>query len=190
MKKRSILSLLCILASLIMVVSASNTTAFAYDVEANITFVPGDLRIVNASSFGFGTQNISAATLFYGAQDDTISVDISDLRGTGAGWSLNALASRFYNGGTAALPGARMYFEDGQASIEGGVGQRPFVNGSIVLDCDGATSSRMAWAVVGAGMGNSTIEWLGENVYLEVIGGTATVGNHVATINWSLQNAP
>ena len=188
MKKRSILSFLCILV--LMVVSIYSTKAYAYDVEANIVFTPGDLHIVNASSFSFGTQSISAATLFYSPQGTNVTVDVSDLRGTGAGWSLNALASRFYNGGVASLPGARMYLEDGQASTEGGVGQRPFVTGSIILDCDGVTSSRMAWAIVGAGMGNSTIVWLWENVYLEVIGGTATIGNHIATINWSLQNAP
>ena len=190
MKKRTTLTFFCILVSLIITVSTFYTKVYAYDVEANIVFVPGDLRIVNASSFGFGTQNISAATLFYSPQDNNVSVDVSDLRGTGAGWTLNALASRFYNGGTPSLPGARMYLEDGQSSTEGGVVQRPFVTQSIVLDCDGATTSLMAWAIPGAGMGNSSIEWLWENVYLEVLGGTATVGNHIATINWSLQNAP
>ena len=84
----------------------------------------GPLSIDYASNFNFGTQEITSADKTYFAAATTLTdkttrpnwVQVTDNRGTLAGWSLSLQASEFTNGKTgtgSVLSGATLKLENG-----------------------------------------------------------------------------
>ncbi len=172
--------------------SATNITA---ESDVSVTFTPGTLTLVQIPSITFGDNIISANTKLSPAQEASVYLKVIDLRGSGVGWKVVATCSEFTNGVSFTLPRASIIFTNPTVS-ELFPGILPItVNSPIILEADGISSTNVAIAEANQGLGNNTIEWIGiegnnENVNLNIIGGTATLGSHYATITWSLIDAP
>lgn len=187
-----------VLAAVIFYLISSTIFASAEisgNTAADITFESGTLTLVEMSSFSFGTHTISSALQTYPALQSKVFLDVRDLRGTGEGWKVTALASRFNPGTNPTLPGASISLINGTAVSTQLSGSAPNVIQNISLDCDGVASASIASAAINTGLGVWTIEWNGNagdntNAALSVPGGVATVGTHTATITWTLAATP
>jgi WxL domain surface cell wall-binding len=160
----------------------------------------GPLSLDYVSSVAFGSKEISNKSEVYTSTSKKPFIQVSDLRGTGAGWTVTAKASKFTDGTADTLPGAVLTFKDGDFTSTS-TSTAPTVEQSIVLNADGSTSSKVFSAIPGAGLGTWVARWLGPNpnvddgalndkVTLTIPVGSATVGNHEATVTWTLTDAP
>lgn len=163
--------------------------------EAEISFLPGALTFAEMSNFSFGSHTISSELKVYPAQESSVFIDVNDLRGTGIGWKVTALASEFNSGVSPTLPGAYIGFLNGIATSAQTVGNTPAVSQNIRLECDGEATTNIASAAEGAGLALWSIGWNGaefdnQNATLSIPGSVATAGTHKVTITWSLAFAP
>ncbi|PGS48315.1 WxL domain-containing protein [Bacillus sp. AFS041924] len=160
----------------------------------------GPLTLDYVSSVQFGSQEISSTDQIYASISKKPFIQVSDRRGTGGGWKVTAKASKFNNGESESLLGAVVTFKNGSVVTPGG-GTNPTPIQTITLNTDGTTESAVVTAENGSGLGTWITRWLGptpdvddgelnNNVTLKIPGGSATVGNHEATITWTLVDAP
>lgn len=180
-----------LLSNLTTIVSAETSGSTA----ADITFESGTLTLAEMSFFSFGTHTISSSVQTYPALQSSVFLDVRDLRGTGEGWKITALASRFNPGSNPTLPGASISLINGTAVSAPPASTAPTVYQNITLDCDGVASANIASAALNSGLGVWTVEWNGNannntNAALTLPGGVATVGTHTATITWTLYDGP
>lgn len=138
-------------------------------------------------------------------------IQISDLRGTGAGWKLTVSASRFVNttaGGVLSLEGAELRFAGGNvrssnSNAMNDSARQPFAADPLVIKCTGNPGD-VATVLTAPGGGRRGMgAWIlrfyqpeggitGENpdIALSVPKGKLTPGLHKATLTWTLHNAP
>ncbi|PNB76836.1 WxL domain-containing protein, partial [Pseudomonas sp. FW305-BF6] len=83
-------------------------------------------------------------------------------RGTGAGWSVIAKASKFTNGTTDSLSGAVLSFKNATVNSIG-TGNSPKAVQTVDLNTDGSTASPVVFASTGTGLGTWLTSWLGTN---------------------------
>lgn len=160
----------------------------------------GPLTLDFVSSVQFGSKEVSSSDQVYSSTSKKPFIQVSDRRGTGAGWKVTAKASKFTNGASESLPGAVLTFKNGSV-VTPGSGTGPTPAQTITLNTDGLTESSVVTAEAGTGLGTWLTRWLGpnpdvndgavnNNVTLQIPGGTATVGNHEAIVTWTLVDAP
>lgn len=160
----------------------------------------GSLTLDYVSSVEFGANEISNKTEVYSAKSKKPFIQVTDRRGTGEGWSIVAKSSKFTNGTVDTLPGAIISFKNG-TTVSLSTGGSPVINKTISLNTDGSIASTVVAASAGTGFGTWVTRWLGptpeendgalnDNVTLTIPAGSATVGNHEATITWTLTDAP
>lgn len=161
----------------------------------------GALTLDYVSSVDFGSHNISSSTQVYSSKSKKPFIQVSDFRGTGAGWTVTAKASNFSSDGgtTASLPGAVLTFKNG-AVISPDVSDAPIPEQTVTLNADGTASSKVVSAKPGTGKFTWLTKWFGvtpndvnslnDNVTLTIPAGAASVGAHEATVTWTLTDAP
>lgn len=155
----------------------------------------GPLSIDYVSNIEFGTQKISSNTVTYRAQNENPFVQVTDNRGTGAGWTLTAKASEFKSAdGTKVLKGALLSFKNGQAKTQSAnISAAPETKDVAFNNTDAKVmmnakkeTGRGTWVDVFSGTVGEN-----ENVTLQVLPGTADADvDYTATINWELTDAP
>lgn len=166
----------------------------AADTEASVSFEAGELRLLTAPTLYFGDDHpISDTEETYIAQNVGDNVRISDLRGSGAGWSLRVSLSQFTLDGAGdveTLQGATITTTAPTIkAVNNNLGAPPTQVAEIVLDSDGVETA--VWsAPQNTGMGVWDLEWHAANTKLTVKPGTAQEGKSVASLNWSLHSAP
>lgn len=155
----------------------------------------GSLTIDYVSNIEFGTQKTASGTMIYHAQNEHPFVQVTDKRGTGAGWNLTAKATEFKNtDGSKVLKGAELTFKNGVLKTQTeNISPSPenkdvtFSNSDahVMMNAKESTG-RGTWVNVFSGeLGNN------ENVQLKVLPGTADTNvDYKATINWELADAP
>lgn len=156
----------------------------------------GPLSIDYASNIKFGEQKIAGKDMVYSAINKDPFVQVTDTRGTGAGWHLSAAASEFQNADKSkTLKGAELSFKNGQvkATSENSVSVNPTASDVVFSN----TSPQLVFnAKAGEGRGTwlnvwSTAEEKNENVQLKVLAGSADADTeYTATIVWELADAP
>lgn len=156
----------------------------------------GPLSIDYASNIKFGEQKIAGKDMVYSAINKDPFVQVTDTRGTGAGWHLSASASEFQNADkTKTLKGAELSFKNGQvkATSDNSVSVNPtasdvvFSNTSpqLILNAK-AGEGRGTWLNVWSAAGEKN-----DNVQLKVLAGSADADTeYTATIVWELADAP
>lgn len=164
------------------------------ETEATVSFVPGDLELVSAPTLDFGSHDISASTQSYQATTVSGQIQVSDLRGSAAGWELTANLSSFNLGsiGTDSPTLAGAYITVSNQSIaaqDSNVATAPTAADSLVLT-SGSSSVRILLAESGTGLGVWNSTWSNAGITLTVLPGTAQTGVSYAVINWSLQDTP
>lgn len=148
----------------------------------------GPLTLDYVSSFEFAVQEVSGSDEIYQTTTLDPYIQITDRRGTGAGWNVIAQVSNFMRGTEVSLPGAVITLNNGTA--EGNIySSEPVPQRPVVLN-PGGEASKVIIAGENAGMGTWKNKWSPTNVTLDIPAGSATVGNHTSTITWTLQDAP
>lgn len=162
----------------------------------------GPLTLDFVSSVVFGEHDIDSETTTYHSKTLRPFIQVTDRRGTAEGWSVTAKASRFTVENEAGdvestLPGAVLTFSNGSV-ISTSKSDKPTPAEEVGLSA-GGDSAKVVHADVNTGMGKWINRWFpsedadegfNDNVTLEVPAGAATTGEHIATISWTLSDAP
>lgn len=175
----------------------------------------GPLSLDYVPSINFDKKIISATQKDYVAVrkegDSSPFVQVTDNRGTGAGWNLTASLSEFAfidetTGETTheKLKGAHITLLDGEIVTNGSQSNEP-QNGSELLEDRNkegieltSEKTMIMKAEYDEGMGSWAMVWKDsnmdtldvENILLTVPGGIAKKGNYTAEIEWTLENTP
>lgn len=155
----------------------------------------GPLSIDYVSNIEFGEHEITSGTQVYNAQNENPFVQVSDNRGTGAGWTLSATASEFAStDGSKVLKGAELSFKNGEVKTKPNNVSKEAVHHDVtfnnsdakVLMDAGVDAGRGTWIDVFSGEAGNN-----DKVQLKVLEGSADAGvDYTATINWELADAP
>jgi len=87
-----------------------NTRAAETTSNGNLSYTGGPLTIVRASNFDYGEQKITSKDMNYDANGGII---VSDLRGTGSGWTLQVeQVNDFHTDDGKKLPGTEIWLND------------------------------------------------------------------------------
>lgn len=161
------------------------------DTEPSVT---GSLAIVSISDFNFGSIAVTGGGGLYNITTNQPNVQVVDLRGSGSGWSLSASVTGFTSGGSASLPGARIHIYNGRPNSVVSGAYAPAQITDLALTTDN-TQAKLISAAAGTGMGLWVMRWYPAAagtayIQLDIPAGTATVGTHTATINWTLSDTP
>jgi hypothetical protein len=157
---------------------------------AEVEFTAGDLELTGAPDLDFGVHEISNTQENYAAESLPDPIEVTDLRGGNTGWKLTASLSKFQTGGNDSLVGSYITISNLVISAENGtVGAGPTQAGSK-LDSDGTSSVKILSAAAGNGNGVWQAAPAQASTTLTVFPGTASVGAHEATINWSIEDTP
>ena len=226
MKKRSIIAFLCacifslsycvgtVLAATVSTATSNATVTFMPGTDANDPVDPddpskpldppgqgtgeaGSLSIDYVSNITFGSQTISGSQKVYNANELKPFVQVTDTRGTGAGWNVIAKASVFNDGTNDSLKGSTISFTGGYAISSNPSATKPIPSSPVVLATD-STEATVVSAATNSGLGTWVNRWYptettavsNDNVTLTVPAGSATAGTHTSTITWILADAP
>jgi len=158
----------------------------------------GSLTLDYVSSIDFGQQEISGEKKSYKSTILRPFIQVTDRRGTGAGWIVTAAVSEFNNNATEeSLIGSVIRLKGG-TTISPGNSDAPYPYKNIRLK-PGGEADLVLWADPDTGRGTWVSRWYpsteeagseNDNVILEVPAGAATVGEHEAVITWTLIAAP
>lgn len=162
--------------------------------DDQVTGSTGPLTIDYVSNLNFGTHEVDVAEATYQAENALPYVQVSDRRGTAAGWNLTVQASNFTSAGTDTLPGSYLTLSNGDARSRLTGITAPVISNPIVVETAGA-AVQVANAPAGSGMGSWLSVWEGteganDNVELTVPQAAASVGTHTSTLTWTLADAP
>ena len=172
-------------------------TSYADDKTANtqatVTFEAGKITLTSAPVLDFDTHNISGATMEYEVIGDENRVQVSDLRGSGEGWTLTAKLSVFRHNdaenGSETLQGAFITVTNPAVTSNSTIATASPTAETFTLT-SGSDSVDIIRADLTQGMGVWDSLWTRTNTKLTVLVGTAKLGDSYATIDWNLQVAP
>lgn len=154
----------------------------------------GPLAIDYVSNIQFGVKEIGSGNTVYNAVNENPFVQVTDKRGTGAGWSLTAQTQGFKTTAGKQLKGAELSFKNGQVKTHAGNVSTPAIGHDVTFNNSDAKvimdakkdAGRGTWLDVFSGEEENN-----ENVQLKVLEGSADANvEYVAEINWTLANAP
>ncbi|MGX7265086.1 WxL domain-containing protein [Enterococcus crotali] len=149
----------------------------------------GPLVIDAVSSFDFG--KIKLGTLTKDAEvpeGKQLGVQVTDKRGTGAGWTLLASITEFENADKTKTLKGSVKIPAGKVNTSASDSSKAAVASGITLNSTAATVFSAA-KDNGMGSWSDLFEGNGQKVELSVPS-DAYVAAYEATINWSLQDAP
>jgi len=172
----------------------------------------GELRLDVVPVFDFGTQDITTTAKSYFAilPVDAVSrekvpyyVQVTDVRGTGAGWSLTAKMTSQFSDGTNLLAGAKIDLSNITSKAQtGSTAPSGLFEGTLEYDEVNDSTVKIATAAVNEGMGVTTIRFgdtarngdtptADESVKLTIPASTQVYANtYKATIKWTLGATP
>ena len=172
------------------------------DPDDDPTGETGPLTLDYVSSVEFGERQIQGTNARYQATTLRPFIQVSDRRGTGAGWNVTAVMTTFQNGElTDSLPGAKLTFTGGSSiTVSDNVSNAPNVEQNIVLDA-GGDAETVVTADINDGLGSWITRWypsedaeegFNDNVTLQIPAGSniATENIHTAIISWTLTAGP
>ncbi|MBC1359496.1 WxL domain-containing protein [Listeria booriae] len=150
----------------------------------------GALTIDFLSNIDFGTQKVSGQSEKYYAENKNPYIQVTDKRGTGAGWTLTAAATDFKDG-SKTLKGAEMSLTDGKVRTQSDNQSAAPTTSDVTLN---GSSQAVLSAEANAGMGTWLDVYPGtegnnENVSLYVPAGNLA-GDYSTAITWTLEDSP
>lgn len=165
--------------------------------EANVSFKSGALTLEKVPQLQFGDHSVPAELAQYPAiNENIVPVEVSDLRGTNVGWTVNVALSPFRlstgtpEEGPYTLAGASVEVTNADVQpVNNTVGTKPQAPQPITIQSD-SQEVRVLTANNGTGSGVWESIWTPGSTVLTVLPGTAQIGNHMADMVWTLVNAP
>lgn len=171
------------------------------------TMEAGPLSLDYVSSVSFGSNDILTETYTYESETLRPFIQVTDARGTAAGWSVTAQLDSFTQTDevseetTETLEGSTLSFTNGEVVTPGSTSTAPVSEQEVTLEAGADSADLVMSAADGSGMGQWLNRWfpteasdsnnnVNNNVTLEVPGGSAQTGEHTATITWTLSDAP
>lgn len=172
--------------------SAMAETADTENATTTFEFVEGNLTFANTPAISFESNVVTGVTQSFAATSVTSALQVSDARGSGAGWNVQATLSGFTDATLAeSLAGAVLTLNNGaETATEGTAGTAPVPEDVITIPADGTTVANVATAASGAGIGVWNTSWIAADVLLNVPGAVQTPGIHTATLTWILADVP
>lgn len=174
---------------LLLSVATINTTVLATNTattNAEISFEPGTLSLDSVGNIYFGSHTIDGSTTVFKKTTQSL-MQVSDARGSGAGWRLTVSLSPFKNTlGVDSLPGATIRFMDAHAT---GLAEAPVMSSTITLNPDN-TPVLVAEAVSGTGRGQWDLKVDANKAEIEVPVAQQAVSTYKAVMNWTLSDLP
>ena len=160
----------------------------------------GNLAVVYASNFYFGEVTLSTNKIKqYINKHSVPNVQVVDIRGTGAGWTLQAALSPVADeeDDTKIIKGAKINIENNRPNSTASIDNSLTIRENVELTSDN-TPTTVVSAEVDAGMGlwvNRFYPYLdeeGEDSYVnfEIPSGFVETGNYSGVVTWTLVNAP
>lgn len=147
----------------------------------------GPLSLDYVSNFDFGSNKIASTTQTYIAKADQPRIQVTDKRGTGAGWEVQAAISPIKTSDDDVLAGANL----------------KLVNRSVVTNSQNTSAAPVATDITlsssqktvfkadkDAGLGTWLDNFDKNTSVLTVYGGTAKAKTYNATITWTLTSGP
>lgn len=153
----------------------------------------GSLTIDNVSPLEFDTHQLESGAVEYTTTTINPNVQVTDKRGTGAGWTLQVATSPFIEqtDGTKILKGAIVILPIGEVESNiGNVSPAPDLR-EVQLGTDSETTDpqTLMKADVNTGLGTWVNKFDPSNVKIYVPSGNLA-GDYVSTLTWSLVDAP
>ena len=152
----------------------------------------GVLRIDYISNIDFGTQTISGSTETYAAQKPSLRTEaqVSDLRGTGAGWNLqvnyDSESTGFKTQSGQELKGAQLTLPTGTPKT---VNDNQSATPSTAVVTVNTEAQNIMTSAVNTGLGTWADQMTTTDVSLKVPSGNLA-GDYTATLEWTLTDAP
>lgn len=150
----------------------------------------GLLGIDYANDFDFGTKQLSGSSKLYNTTKDAY-VQLTDKRGTGSGWKLQASLKEFATSAGKTLNGAKIKVSPTNYTVigmESNVSDAPVIVNGIFLNSN-ETPVTVATAGLNQGLGSWALKFDKNNTTLEIPGGNF-IGEYTSEINWTLLNTP
>ena len=188
-KTRSLAITLVMMFALLLPLAQPIFAAEPEETTATVSFIPGQLTLIQTPALDFGNRSIEATTQSYEATNEITPVQVSDLRGNQGGWTLTASLSAFSDGTNATLQGAYIEIENVIVSAANDTeGTAPALGTNLKLDSDNTVTAFLT-AATGTGGGIWQAAWGKSDVTLSVLPGTARAGANNAVLTWTLQAA-
>lgn len=158
----------------------------------------GPLSIDYVSNFAFGEHKISGSDMTFYAKNANPYVQVTDTRGTGAGWTVQASISDFVSTSkSSTLKGAQLTLKNPEvkSASQATTSDAPMGTSALAFN---ASKQTVAVSQKGAGKGTWVTVYSAEsgkaentNVVLNVPAGSPEANTtYTATINWELLDAP
>lgn len=163
-----------------------------------VTGHTGPLTLDYVSSINFGEHDISIQEMVYQSTTLRPFIQVTDRRGTAAGWHVTASLSNFTNAEDteiATLKGAELSFYNGEVLSPNGTAEPTPYEFKLT---PGGASAAVVNAEEGSGIGPWINRWFptvsepetNDSITLSVPLGASTEGTHSAVITWTLMNTP
>ena len=183
-----------------------NPAPVAPGTPGNTTSEPLTIDYAPTLKFGTGSDSVTAQTLYAQAQkwsDGTTSpnyLQVTDSRGTNAGWFVTLAASPFTSTSSATLTGATLMFSNGNI-----VGPSVNLADQLFNTDKGATVAtdssvnNIFGATAGHGSGTNLLEFGGttttdstgeKSIALNIPNGAAQAESYTSTLTWTMNNVP
>ncbi|MFW5438185.1 WxL domain-containing protein [Paenibacillus apiarius] len=192
---------------------ASSAKASSATSQGSITITPGDtitppidpsepggetgtsgaLTIDNVAPLLFDSHKLSGGDVTYTTTTTNPNVQVTDIRGTGAGWTLQVSATPFKDktDGTKVLKGAVVTLPVGTlVTTLANVSTAPTANKvQLSTDSDITAPQNLMAATANTGLGTWVDKFDASQVTIQVPAGNLT-GDYESTLSWSLLDAP
>lgn len=182
MKSKKILAAVLLAVVMLMATTALAVEADTQTTEAKIQFIAGELKLTQVPNLYFGTHAVSSTTSF-NAIDDSV-MQVSDLRGSNAGWKVTLSLEEFPSG----VNGVSISLNGGAVTPDM-AGTLPTINQTITVQAGGAEVD-LTKAATNSGNGIWNTSWTAANTSIYVPSYSQLVGTHTANLVWTLTDAP
>lgn len=117
-----------------------------------------------------------------------ISLQVGDVRGTSAGWTLSVSANQFTSAKSGELAGATLLLGEGTNVLAGGATGTPAVAAQVDNAIGAGGTVLSAAPTTGAGLNADKIR--ADKMTLTIPAGSAQTDTYTTTLNWSLSDTP
>ncbi|MFC6182231.1 WxL domain-containing protein [Lactiplantibacillus daowaiensis] len=154
-------------------------------VPANLSFGSNEIDVQNDKNYALDTTDTTATNLL----NNNVVVEVSDVRGTNAGWSLTVSGSALTGADNKTAAGASITLPAGNVTASGATSNNGATATAATVNLDGSSTNVMGAAVDnGAGVTVNQMDPTG--VKLNVSANTVSAQAYKSTLTWNLSDTP